>query len=486
MFLQWRMIAKVLGIITMIFGLSLWLPLGVAWLYQDGEALHFFWSSLFMTTLGLLLWLPNARHQAHLQRRDGFLIVSLIWCLLSGLASLPLLWIDFGVQELSFWQRLFEATSGLTTTGATVIVGLDDLPKSILWYRQQLQWLGGMGIVVLAVAILPILRIGGMQLMRAEMSKTVKDVHLTPRISEAAQSLWFIYFGLTLACALAYKLAGMTWFDAIAHAFSTVSTAGFSTHDASLGHFNNHWIYAIASFFMLLGALNFTLHFQFLRQRRLSVYSQNSETLGYLLLIAILILLISLAILPHFTHNFWQALSHGSVQTISFLTTSGFTTDSYWLWPIFVPVLLIFISFIGGCSGSTSGGIKFVRVLLLVKQGLNEMRLLVHPNARNAIKMNQQIIDPQALGAVWGFFAAYVLIFFIFMLLLMALGLDQVTAFSAVAATLNNLGPGLGEAAGTFQFLNDWHIGILSLAMIMGRLELFTLLILFSPYFWKA
>lgn len=484
MFLQWRMIAKVLGVITMIFGLSLWLPLGIAWLYHDGEALHFFWSSLFIIALGLLLWLPNARHQAALQRRDGFLIVSLIWCLLSGLASLPLLWVES--LSLTFWQRLFEATSGLTTTGATVIVGLEELPKSILWYRQQLQWLGGMGIVVLAVAILPILRIGGMQLMRAEMSKTVKDVHLTPRISEAAQSLWFIYVGLTAACALAYKLAGMTWFDAIAHAFSTVSTAGFSTYDNSLGEFNNYLIYTIASFFMLLGALNFTLHFQFLRQHHFSVYTQNSETVGYLLLITAVSALIVLAIFPHFDGSFWPALSHSTLQTISFLTTSGFTTDSYWLWPAFVPVLLIFISFIGGCSGSTAGGIKFVRVLILLKQGLNEMRLLVHPNARSAIKMNQQIIDPQALGAVWGFFAAYVLIFLIFMLLLMALGLDQVTAFSAVAATLNNLGPGLGEVAGNFQLLNDWHIGILSLAMIMGRLELFTLLILFSPYFWKA
>jgi trk system potassium uptake protein TrkH len=484
MFLQWRMIAKVLGVITVIFGLTLLIPLIIALLHQDGEALHFFASSVFIVALGLLLWLPNYRQQAPLQRRDGFLIVSLLWCLLSGLASLPLLWVDS--LSLSFWQRLFEATSGLTTTGATVIVGLEYLPKSILWYRQQLQWLGGMGIVVLAVAILPILRIGGMQLIRAEMSKTLKDVHLTPRISEAAQSLWFIYVGLTLACALAYWLAGMNWFDAITHAFSTVSTAGFSTYDASLGHFNNHWIYAIASFFMLLGALNFTLHFQFVRQRHFSVYTQNSETVGYLLLLIILIVLISLAILPHFDYHFGKALAHGSLQTISFLTTSGFSTDNYWLWPTFVPVLLIFLSFIGGCSGSTAGGIKFVRVLFLVKQGLNEMRLLVHPNARNAIKLNQQIIDTQALGAVWGFFAAYILIFLIFMLLLMALGLDQVTAFSAVAATLNNLGPGLGEVAGNFQLLNDWHIGILSLAMIMGRLELFTLLILFSPYFWKA
>jgi trk system potassium uptake protein TrkH len=387
---------------------------------------------------------------------------------------------------VSLSDAVFESVSGLTTTGATVLVGLDSLPRSVLFYRQQLQWMGGLGIIVLAVAILPMLGIGGMQLYRAETPGPMKDSKLTPRITETAKALWYIYLGLTVACGLGYWAAGMDGFDAVAHAFSTVAIGGFSTHDASIGYFESPLIEAVAVVFMVLAGANFALHFMAWRRMSLQPYRQDSEFKTYLgiLIVVSLITVLYLIITATFPTT-WEAVHHGVFQTVSIATTTGFTTSGYHGWPGFLPVLLIFLSFVGGCAGSTGGGIKVIRVLLLYKQGLREVKRLVHPNAQIAVKIGRQPLADCVIEAVWGFFAAYVAVFAVIMLVLMASGLDQVTAFSAVAATINNLGPGLGDVSANYSGLSDFAKWWLCLAMLLGRLEIFTLLILFTPAFWR-
>ncbi|MEZ5479832.1 MAG: potassium transporter TrkG [Thiolinea sp.] len=345
---------------------------------------------------------------------------------------------------------MFESISGLTTTGATVIVGLDALPRSLAFYRQELQWLGGMGIIVLAVAILPMLGIGGMQLYRAETPGPMKDSKLTPRITETAKLLWYIYLALTVACTLAYYLAGMDWFDAIGHSFSTVAIGGFSSHDSSMAFFDNAMIEAVAIVFMLLAGVNFSLHFVAWRTFSFAGYLRDSEFRMYVLMIMVLSV-VTIAYLgregPE-AFTFVDTVRHGLFQVVSISTTTGFATTNYSLWPGFLPVLLLFASFVGGCAGSTAGGMKVIRFLLLLRQGTREITRLVHPSARLTIKVNRQPLPENVVEAVWGFFAMYVAVFVVFMLALLALGHDQVTAFSAVAATLNNLGPGLGGVAG--------------------------------------
>jgi trk system potassium uptake protein TrkH len=391
-----------------------------------------------------------------------------------------------GVYDISVTDAVFESISGITTTGATVIVGLDELPHALLLYRQELQWLGGMGIIVLAVAVLPMLGVGGMQLFRAETPGPVKDTKLTPRITETAKALWYIYLGLTIACCLAYWAAGMSFFDAMSHSFSTVAIGGFSTHDASIGYFNSTAIQFIAIVFMLLSGVNFAIHFNAFRHRSLKPYQRDAEFRTYIIVLAIVsVITIGHLQLMHTFDSTTESIIEGLFQVVSIGTTTGFTTAEYYSWPGFLPVLLLYVSFIGGCSGSTGGGIKVIRILLLVKQGARELQRLVHPNAQIAVKIGKKVMPEKVLEAVWGFFAAYFAISALMILLLMATGLDQETAFSAVAACLNNLGPGLGDVGRNFASINDPAKWILCLAMLLGRLEIFTLLVLFTPAFWK-
>ena len=412
------------------------------------------------------------------------MVVVLFWTVLGISGSAPLMFSQ--ALQISFADAVFESISGLTTTGATVITGLDDLPKSILFYRQQLQWLGGMGIIVLAVAILPMLGIGGIQLYRAEAPGPVKDSKLTPRIKGTAKLLWIIYLAFTIACAVAYYFAGMDVFDAITHSFSTVAIGGFSTHDASMGYFESHAIELVAVIFMLLSGVNFSLHFLAWRSLSLKTYRRDSEFRMYGFLMVVLTI-ITLAYL-YFRHTYGtlsESYYHAIFQVVSIATTTGFTTADYSHWPGFLPVLLLFASFVGGCAGSTGGGMKVIRVLLLFKQGWREVTRLIHPNARIKIKLNRKPVDRDVIQAVWGFFSIYVGLFIVFMLALMAAGLDQITAFSAVAATLNNLGPGLGDVAANFKDIGDFSKWLLCLSMLMGRLEIFTLLVVLTPAFWR-
>ena len=477
-------IQRLLGLMLMVFSAALLPPAVVSWLYNDGEMHVFLTGAAVVFGIGLLCWLPAHRFREELRVRDGFLVVVMFWLALGLAGALPLALSERPV--LSLTDALFESVSGLTTTGATVITGLDTLPASILFYRQQLQWLGGMGIIVLAVAIMPMLGVGGMQLYRAETPGPLKDTKLTPRITETAKALWYIYLGLTIACGLAYWVAGMSVFDAIGHSFSTVAIGGFSTHDLSIGYFRSSTIEMIAVVFMLLAGMNYALHFLSWRSLSLKPYIRDTEVKAYLGVIVVLIAIT--VVYLYYTHTFVyfsEALHQGLFQAVSIATTTGFTTTEYSEWPGFLPVLLLFASFVGGCAGSTGGGMKVIRFVLLIKQGRREIMRLVHPNAQIPVKVGHKPMPDRVVNAVWGFFAAYIGSFVVIMLFLMATGLDQVTAFSAVAACMNNLGPGLGSVGGNYTEINDPAKWALSFAMLLGRLEIFTLLILFTRAFWR-
>jgi trk system potassium uptake protein TrkH len=482
--MQFLVIQRILGLLMVLFSFTMLPPVAVGWIYGDISLNPFYEGFLLVLVIGLVLWFPVRHRKRELRLREGFLVVVLFWTVLGVSGSAPLLLSN--ELQITFADAVFESVSALTTTGATVIVGLDDLPKSILFYRQQLQWLGGMGIIVLAVAILPMLGIGGIQLYRAEAPGPVKDSKLTPRIKGTAKLLWIIYVTFTVACAIAYYFAGMDVFDAICHSFSTVAIGGFSTHDASMGYFSSHSIELVAVIFMLLSGANFSLHFIAWRSLSLKAYQRDSEFRLYGLLM-VLLTFITLAYL-YFMHvygSFSESYYNAIFQVVSIATTTGFTTTDYSHWPGFLPVLLVLASFVGGCAGSTGGGMKVIRVLLLFKQGSREVQRLIHPNARIAIKLNRKPVERNVIQAVWGFFSVYIAVFVLFMLILMAAGMDQVTAFSAIAATLNNLGPGLGEVAANYKDVGDFSKWLLCLAMLMGRLEIFTLLVVLTPAFWR-
>ena len=477
-------VQRILGLLLTLFSLTLMPPFLLSLAVGDGAATAF--ATAFGLTLGvgILSWLPVRRTRRELRLRDGFVVVVMFWTVLSGMGALPFILAED--PHLSVTDAVFESVSGLTTTGATVILTLDDLPMSILYYRQQLQWLGGMGIIVLAVAVLPMLGIGGMQLYRAETPGPMKDNKLTPRITETAKALWYIYLGLTIACGLAYWLAGMSVFDAIGHAFSTVAIGGFSTHDASIGYFNSPLIDIVAVVFMFLAAVNFSLHFLAFRHRSLAGYWQDSEFRFYVLLLSVVILITVLGLYYTETYDGWEdALVNGLFQAVSIGTTAGFTTAEFYNWPGFIAILLLFSSFVGGCAGSTGGGIKVIRLLLLVKQGLREITRLVHPSAQIPVRLGNKTVSPRVVEAVWGFFALYVASFTVMYLALASTGLDLMTAFSAVAASINNLGPGLAGVGAHYADMHDPGKWILCFAMLLGRLEIFTLLVLLTPAFWR-
>ena len=477
-------IQRILGILLSLFSVTMLPPIAVSLFYQDGAHQAFVTAFVVLLVTGFLCWLPVRQHRKELKIRDGFIVVVMFWITLGLSGALPFFLTTY--PAMTFTDAVFESMSGLTTTGATVLIGLDNLPEAVLFYRQFLQWLGGMGIVVLAVAILPLLGVGGMQLYRAETPGPMKDAKLTPRITETAKALWYIYLSLTIACAVSFHWAGMTWFDAIGHSFSTVAIGGFSTHDASIGYFNSATIEMITVIFMLLAGMNFSLHFLAWRHRSLRHYFADSELRVYLWILAVISVVTSVYL--YFTHTFeepWTAVHQGIFQAVSIGTTTGFTTTNYSLWPSFLPVLLLMTSYVGGCAGSTGGGMKVIRVLLLFKQGYREVLRLIHPNAVFAIKINNKALSNKVVGAVWGFLALYVFCFSFMHLFLMATGLDVVTSFSAVTACLNNLGPGLAEVADNYSSINSPSKWMLCVAMLLGRLEIFTLLVVLTPAFWR-
>jgi trk system potassium uptake protein TrkH len=477
-------IQHIVGLLLMIFSLTMLPPAAVGLWYRDGAIYPFLAAFFTILLLGLTLWLPVKNVNLEVRIRGGFIIVAVFWLVLGLSGSLPFL---LSVKPaMSATDAVFESVSALTTTGATVLTGIDDLPHSILFYRQQLQWMGGMGIIVLAVAIMPMLGIGGMSLYRAETPGPMKDNKLTPRITETAKALWYIYLGLTILCAIAYWLAGMSGFDAISHSFSTIAIGGFSTHDASIGYFDSAAIEAVAVVFMLMAGINFALHFLAWRGVSLRPYYSDPEVRTYILILGTTAIISCFYLyMTHTFLNFGSALHHGIFQAVSIGTTAGFTTADYYDWPGFLPVLLLFSSFIGGCAGSTGGGLKVIRFLLLTKQGMREIFRLIHPNAQRPVKIGNKPLSESVISAVWGFFSLYVASFVAIMLVIMATGLDHITAFSAVAACMNNLGPGLGEVGANYGGINDISKWALCFAMLLGRLEIFTLLVLLTPTFWR-
>lgn len=475
-------ILRTTGALLVLFSPAMLVPAIVAWIYDETTVRTFATAFGITLAFGIALWICG-RGRIDAREGDGFLITALAYVGLGLCGAVPFM-LDASTQ-LSFTEAAFESLSGITTTGATVLSGLDALPKSILFYRQFLQWVGGMGIIVLAVAILPMLGVGGMQLYRAESPGPVKDNKLTPRITQTAKALWLLYLGLTTACAFAYWVAGMSVFDAICHSFSTVAIGGFSTHDASIGYFDSAAIEGVAIAFMVFSGINFALHFTAWSRRTLAGYSRDREVRLYLGVLAgmSLVTWYLLGRDPQVTENPFR---DGLFQAVSITTTTGFTTTNFSLWPSVTPILLMLGAFAGGCAGSTAGGLKMIRVLLIYRQCVREVRRLIHPSGVFPLKLAGEKVPSRVADAVWSFVMAYVMIFLILVCLVMAAGdFDFLTAFSAVGACLNNLGPGLGDVAANYANLPDAVAWLLMLAMVLGRLEIFTLLVIFTRSFWR-
>ena len=481
--MQFSIVFKTIGLLLMVFSLTQLPPLLVDFIYQQNEAQSFITAFSLTLLSGFILWVPFRNTKKDFRIREGILVVVSFWFVLSLFATIPFLLSES--LRMSFSDAFFESMSGLTTTGATVLAGLDDLPKAILYYRQQLQWLGGMGIIVLAVAILPMLGVGGMELYHAESSGISKE-RLTPKLTQTAKALWKIYISFTIVCALGYYLAGMDAFDAIAHSYSTVAIGGFSTHDASIGYFNSSAIESVAIVFMLLAGINFSLHFFVWQKKNAFTYFQDSEFKTYLFILFSTAIIVGTYLFDSgYYSSAGESVRQALFQTISIATTTGFASTNYSQWPFILPILLIFASFIGACAGSTGGGIKVVRVLLMFKLAMKEIKKFIHPNAQINIKLNHRSVTEDTLVSVWGFFSLYVIAFIIILIALMFTGLDQVSAFSATAASINNLGPGLGEVAANYGGVSDSAKWILSFSMLLGRLEILTLMALLHKAFWR-
>ena len=470
----------VIGNIVVLFSVILLPPVVVGWIFSEPNNAPFLITFFVCLLLGLGLRF-GTRKRNNLRLRDGFVVVTFLWLTLSLLGALPFY---LSSHETSFIDAWFEAMSGLTTTGATIYTGLDHFPHALLFYRHILQWFGGLGIVVLAITILPMLGVGGLQLYRIETTGLSGDDKLTPRLAETGKTLWLIYTVLTAVCAVSYYFAGMSWFDAICHSLSTIAIGGFSTHDMSIGYFNNQAIEMVAIVFMLIASINYSLHFLAWHRRHFNTYN-DTETKVFCVLITFAIVSTIVFLTVSNQYDFGDAFRLGLFQAVSIATTTGFTTTNFSTWGGGLPLFLICLSAIGCCAGSTGGGIKVIRFWLLIKQIQRELFLLIHPYAQRPIKVGQKPVADKVLNGVWGFFSSYVIILAIGTLLLLSSGLDATSAFSAVAASLNNLGPGLGEVAANYSTISDASKGILCFVMLLGRLEIFTLLVVLTPALWK-
>ncbi|GAB4392022.1 MAG: TrkH family potassium uptake protein [Gammaproteobacteria bacterium] len=483
--MRFKTIFRILGVFLVVFSFTMLPPILLAEWYDDSSPAPF-WGAFALTLgTGLLLNLLCRGARRELKTRDGFLVVTLFWLVLCVYGALPFM-ISKAPHE-TFTDAMFEAVSGLTTTGATVTPGVDYLPHAVRYYRQQLQLLGGMGIIVLAIAVLPMLGIGGMQLYRAETPGPVKDSKLTPRITETAKALWYIYVGLIICCCLAYWAAGMNFFDAVGESFATVSTGGFTMHDASFAYYKNPTIEIIGMIFMILGATNFGLHFYALQQQSVRNYWDDLEFKAFAITLLMSSLLVIAIILPHHIYSSTtETVIKASFNVVSMATTTGFISSPFASWPTFLPVFVCLLAIIGGCGASTSGGVKMIRLLLLQKQGMREINRLIHPHAVVALKFGDQSLPDNVLQAMWGFIAIFIGVFIVLVLAVMATGLDLTTAYGVVVACLANAGQGIGTATTNFVELSQTCKWLLIFAMLAGRLEIFTVLVLFTPTFWRS
>jgi trk system potassium uptake protein TrkH len=479
-------VVNVLGALLALFAAYYLLPIFTALIYGEPAALRAFLESAGGTlALGAALYYGTLRFRAELKPRDGYLLVSLSWLIMTLAAAVPMM---RTAPALSFTDAYFEAMSGLSTTGSTVITGIDLLPHAVNMWRHALHWLGGMGIIVLAVAVLPLLGVGGMQMYRAEAPGPVKDAKLTPRITETAKALWMVYAGMTVLCFLALWATGMSLFDAICHAFSVMALGGFSTHDASVGWFQSPAIELVLILFMLVAMLNFATHFTALRRRDLSAYRRDPEARwGFIWLAAGLVAVTAIVYSANLYPDFLTALRHSAFSLVTLATTSGFVTEDYSLWPLFAPMLMLFLSCVIPSTGSTGGGIKLFRALIMIKQWFRESFALVHPHAVIPLKIGGQVVSNRVVNSVLAFVFVYFMTIVILTFALLATNMDFITAFTAVLASINNAGPGLGQVGPVTNYaaLSDFQVWICTLAMFLGRIELFTFLVLFTRTFWR-
>jgi trk system potassium uptake protein TrkH len=478
-------VAHVLGLLLATFALAYLLPLGCSLFYGDGLLAQFLAAAAITAAVGLILAAATWRFRRELKPRDGFLLVTLGWLLLSGAAALPLL---LALPHLSFTAAYFEAMSGLTTTGSTVLVGLDTLPPSVNLWRHALEWFGGLSIIVMALAVLPLLGVGGMQLYKGHAPGTVKEERLAPRITETAKQLWLVYALLTAAGIVALRVAGMSWFDAVCHAFSAVGLGGFSTHDASIAWFNSAAIEAVLMVLMVIAALNFARHFSALRRLSLAGYRQDPEARAIFVVLALSVAGIALLLNAHGVYpRFALALRHSAFNVISQATTSGLTTQDYQRWPVFAPYWMLFLSCILCSTGSTGGGIKMFRTLLLARQAGREMQLLIHPAAIAPLRIGGRPIADSVGRAVLAFIFLYFMTGALLTFALLLTGMDFDAAFGAVVASINNTAHGFGPPGGVHNLhaLTPMQTWICTAAMLLGRLEIFSVLVLFRPAYWR-
>jgi len=478
-------VLNVLGSMLMLFSVTYILPVVTSLIYGDGMLADFLYAATISVAVGAALFAATQKHKRELRSRDGFLLVTLAWVFMSAIATVPLL---IALPGLTFTDAFFETMSGLSTTGATVLTGLDSMAPSLNMWRAALHWFGGMGIIVLAVAILPLLGVGGMQLYKAETPGPVKNEKLTPRITQTAKALWVVYLLITILGVLALKVAGMNWYDAVFHAFSTVSLGGFSNYDASIAHFDSLAIELVLIGFMLISALNFSRHFIAWQQKSLRTYLADVEASAMLRLVIVAIVGVTVYVWIHGVYpDFLTSLRHVAFNLVAFSTTCGFVTQDYAAWPVFAPMIIVMLSCYTCNTGSTGGGIKMFRTLVLLKQASRELMLLVHPQAVTPVKIRHQVVSNHIVFAVLAFVVLYFGTVVTLTFLLLASGMDFISSFTAIIATINNAGPGLGVVgpASNYQGLTDFQTWVCSLAMLLGRLEIFSVLVLLTPTFWR-
>lgn len=478
-------VVNVLGVVVLVLAATMLVPLAFAFFGRDAALPAYDNAILITAAAGALMVMSTRRYKRELQPRDGFMLVTLVWTVLPAFATLPLL---FHLKTLSFTDAYFEAMSGLTTTGASVLSGLDAMPLSINVWRCLLVWMGGMGILVLVVAILPLLGVGGSQVFKAESTGVMKEAKLTPRIAETAKGLYTIYLAISLACFLSLRAAGMSWADAFLHMCSTMGLGGFSSHDASFGFFDSPAIEAVTIVFMLIAGVNFSMHFLAWRRRSLLVYVHDPEGVRFFLLMVIAVLTVAFFLWAQDVYpQLPTALRHAAFNVVSIATTTGFASVDYNLWPAFAPMLMLFLCAFATCAGSTGGGVKMIRAIVLVKQARREFVRILHPRVINPIKISGEVVENNVIYAVLAFMLIYSVALIGFTLLLLMTGLDTITAFTAAVACINNTGPGLNQVgpATTYAVLTDVQTWICSAAMLLGRLELMSVLVLFTRGFWR-
>ena len=474
-----KSILNLFSILVLFFSFSYLFPIIVSLIYEDGAFNIFLKTLILVSSVGAVGLILTRNIKNELSQKDGFVIIVMFWIILSFAGSIP-----FYLSGMSFIDSFFESMSGITTTGATVISNIDTLPESILFYRQLLQWMGGMGLIVLAIAVMPLLGIGGGQIYKTEIPGAIGEQKLTPRIKETAQALWIIYLGLTLSCTLLYFLGGMSFFDAVSHSMSTVAIGGFSTHNESIGYFNSTFIELICIIFMLLSACSFTLHYFAIYKKKPLKYFYDPEFRFFLIVLSIVFIL---TILISILSGNESALSIKEVafQSVSTVTTTGFSISSNQDWPLSISFLMLIGAFIGACSGSVGGGVKSWRVMIMLNHAYINIMKIIHPNSVTTLKIGTRSVDDEVATSVWGFFSIYIISFAVLLLAILISGLDLESAFSAVGACLNNLGPGLGIVSENYSSINSFSKGVLAFAMLLGRLEIFTLLVILTPMFWS-